>query len=73
MPRVNVADAELKGPDGKPVKVKIIEADSIDGVSASIMIPAESAKEVAAALDGRKIVTATAAEVPEKKEKGNGS
>lgn len=71
MPRVNVADAELKGPDGKPVKVKIIEADSIDGVSTSIMLPVDAAKEVAAALDGRKIVTAKPGDVPEK-EKGDG-
>lgn len=64
MPRVNVADAELKGPDGQPVKVKIIEADSIDGVSASIMIPEASAAEVAAALEGRTIVAANATDMP---------
>lgn len=73
MPRVNVADAQLNGPDGKPVKVKIIEADSIDGLSASIMIPEEAAKEVAAALDGRSIVTATPADLPKEEKDADGS
>ncbi len=62
-----MGDAELTGPDGKPVKVKIIEADSIDGVSASIMIPADAAAEVAAALDGRKLVTAKPGDLPAEK------
>lgn len=73
MPRVNVADAQLTGPDGKPVKVKIIEADSIDGVSASIMIPEDAATEVAAALEGRAIVTATPADMPKEEEGKDGS
>lgn len=64
MPRINVGDATLNGPDGKEVKVKIIEADSIDGISTSIMIPEEAAKEVAAALEGRKIAVAQPGDVP---------
>ena len=74
MPRIQVSDGELTGPDGKPVPVKIIEADSIDGLTASIMIPAEAASELAAHLDGRTIQVAKPGDVPPspKKEKGKG-
>ena len=64
MPRVNIGDGELTGPDGKPVKVKIIEAESVDGVAVSIMVPEAAAKEMASALEGRKITVAGADEMP---------
>lgn len=72
MPRIQVSDGELTGPDGGKVPVKIIEADSIDGLTASIMIPAEAASELAAHLDGRKIEIAQPGDVPPAEEKGDG-
>lgn len=68
MPRINVGDATLNGPDGKEVKVKIIEAESVDGISTSIMLPEEAAKEVAAALEGRKIAVAQPGDIPPKED-----
>lgn len=59
MAAIQVADAEMTGPDGKPVKVKVIEAQSVDGITAQIIVPLEFAPELAAALEGRKVVTAT--------------
>lgn len=64
MPRINIGDGELTGPDGKPVKVKVIEAESIDGVVVSIMVPESAAKDMAAALDSRTIKVAGANEMP---------
>jgi hypothetical protein len=63
MPRINVAEAEMKGPKGEKVPVKVLEVESIDGLTAQIVIPAEMAPELAAALEGRKVVTAK--EVPD--------
>lgn len=72
MPRIQVSDGELTGPDGKKVPVKIIEADSFDGLAASIMIPAESASELAAHLDGRSIQVAQPGDMPEEASKAKG-
>jgi len=72
VPRIQVSDGELTGPEGKKVPVKIIEADSIDGLAASIMIPAEAASELAAHLEGRTIQVAQPGDVPESKEESDG-
>lgn len=74
MPRIQVSDGQLDGPDGKKVPVKVIEAEAIDGVAVSIVIPADAAPELAAHLDGRSIQVAKPGDVPPapKEEKGDG-
>lgn len=70
MPRIQVGDGSLDGPNGETVPVKVITAESIDGITTQIVIAESLAKDVAAALDGRKIQVAGADEMP--KEDGSG-
>lgn len=73
MPRIEVGDGNLTGPDGKDVPVKVIVAESVDGISTQIVIAESVAKEVAAALDGRKIQVAQPEDMPKEEPDGTKS
>lgn len=64
MPRIEVGEGKLTGPNGEDVPVKVINAESIDGLTTQIVLPESMAKEVAAALEGRKIAVAKPGDVP---------
>jgi len=64
VPRINIGDGEMTGPDGEPFKVKIIEAESIDGIAISVIVQEEAAKNIAAALEGRTITVAKPGDMP---------
>ena len=68
MPQINVLDGEIPIGDGtdRTMAVKIIQADSPDGLSTRIVIPAEAAPQLAAALNGNQpsIAIAQPGDVP---------
>lgn len=46
MPRITVSDATMNGANGEELPVKIIEADAIDGITTSIVVPEAQAREL---------------------------
>lgn len=51
MPRLTVEDGTIKGPKDEKVPVKILRAESIDGIDVAVMIPATTAKQLAEYLE----------------------
>lgn len=68
MPRITVSDATMNGANGDDLPVKIIEADAIDGITTSIVVPEAQALELGEHLVSTIKAPAESPETPEQAE-----
>ncbi len=74
MPAINIADAEIEHPEtGEKVHVKVLEAQSVDGLTVQIILPEKAAQQVSDGLSANPggIQVATAADMPPEPPNGN--